>query len=90
MPRRQLVMSSEVGRDSERRLMKKLEKYEEDSGRQQKADRKRRPTFGCTMRLHGQGESLPRRDEASSTTGGFNLTSTNRYRKDTARRRLRP
>src|SRR5687767_13886447 len=64
-------MSSEVGRDSERRLMKKLEKYEEDSGGQQKADGKRRPTLGCTMRLHGKGESLPRRDAASSTTGGL-------------------
>jgi hypothetical protein len=73
MPRRQLVMSSDVGRDSERRLMKKLEKYEEDSGGQQKADGKRRPTLGCTMRLHGKGESLPRRDAASSTTGACDL-----------------
>lgn len=85
--RRQLVMSGDVGRDSERRLMKKLEKYEEDSGRQQKADGKRRPTLGGTMRLHGKGESLPRRDAASSTTGGFNLHLDDRCRR---RRRLFP
>jgi hypothetical protein len=67
--------------------MKKLQKYEEDSGRQQKANGKRRPTLGCTMRLHRKGESLPRRYAASSTTGAFH-PSTNRYRNDAAKRRL--
>jgi hypothetical protein len=45
------------------------EKYDEDSGRQQKPEGKRRPTFHRTMRFHGNGKSLPRSKTPSSTTG---------------------